>query len=101
MREICHGAVEVGVEPTPICTATQDVSSVTVQNVSDVPVFVGSSRVSVDGPTRGLMINPGETTSVPSYQNDASTLFAVVADKEDRDEGDEAPSATVVFMTPH
>jgi len=101
MRELRHGAVEVGVNPSPVCDAIQDVSSVMVQNTSDVPVFVGASDVAVDGPRRGIMIEPGQTQSISSYQNDSSMIFAVIADKKDRNEGDEPPTATVVFLTSH
>lgn len=101
MRELAHGAVEIGIEPTLVCHAIQDVSSVMVQNTSEVPVFVGSSLVGIDGPYRGIMIGPGETQSISSYQNDASPLYAVIADEEDREEDSEPPTATVVFMTTH
>ena len=99
MRQLNHGAVEVGVNPTPVCDAVQDVSSVTVQNISDIPVFVGASDVAVDGPRRGIMIKPGETQSISVYPHDASPLYAVIAD--DKDDNGESPTATVVFLTSH
>lgn len=101
MRELNHGAVEIGVGPTLICDAIQDVTSVMVQNISDVPVFVGASDVSVDGPRRGIMLKPGDTQSISSYQNDSSPIFGVVADSKDRGENDEPSTATVIFMTTH
>lgn len=102
MRQLNHGAVEVGVNPTLVCDAVQDVSAVTVQNVGDVPVFVGANDVSVDGPRRGIMIGPGQTQSISSYQNDSSPIYALVADeRDDKNDDGESPSSTVVFMSSH
>jgi hypothetical protein len=93
-RKLNHGAVEVGVRPTLICTAMQDVSTVMVQNVSNVPVFVGSEDVTIDGARRGLRVKPDETQTIWSYQNDANTIWGVIA-------GDGDATATVVFLMSH
>ena len=101
MRQLRHGAVEVGVYPTLVCDAMQDVSSVMVQNTSGTPVFVGANDVAVDGERRGIMIKPGETQSISSYVNDSSPIYAVIADSSNEGEDDESPTAIVVFLTSH
>jgi hypothetical protein len=89
-RGLKHGAVEVQVEPTLICTVAQDVSEVLIQNVSSADVFVGGSGVATDGDNQGFMLKPGESEKFPTFEFDSTDVFAVVDDGR--------PTARVVFL---
>lgn len=80
MPAYSHDLTEVGTEPTLICTVPPGASSVMLQNVGDVPVFLGGPDVAVDGPRLGMALAAGAETSLPSPDPVGSDLYGVTAD---------------------
>lgn len=111
-REYRNGAVQIGIEPTVICTIGQGVSQCTLQNISEKHIFVGGSSVAADGDTLGYRISPGDSVQLESYEDDASELYGVIAgaatktksktraktEATDSDDNDESPTAIIVFL---
>jgi hypothetical protein len=92
-RELVHGAVEVRIKPTLICTVAQGVEDVLIQNVSDTDVFVGGSGVATDGDLQGFRVKPGESHPFPTFEFDSTNLYAVIDGGDDK-----RATARVVFM---
>jgi hypothetical protein len=82
--------VQVKREPTVVCVVPQGVASCLVQNRSRSTVFLGGHDVTNDGERQGFLLDPGESITVPAFEDDASALYAVT-DAEDT-------PATVVFL---
>jgi hypothetical protein len=93
-RELAHGAVGVRIKPTLICTVSQNVDDILIQNVSDTDVFVGGSGVASSGDHQGFLLKPGESQVFPTFEFDSTDVYAVA-----RGDGDKARVvARVVFV---